>query len=242
MSLISIIVPAYNEERLLAASLRSIQEAARVFHKRGWETELIVCDNNSSDRTSEIARVEGARVVFEPINQIGRARNTGSRVAKGDWLLFVDADSHPSPALFDDVAGAMACGEYVAGGSVLRMDTSSRLAGCVVGLWNWLSRSFGLLAGSFIFCESRVFAELGGFDETLFAGEEIDLSGRLKRHAAPLDKRIVILSAHPLETSSRKVHLYSLREHLRVIAKAVLTGRRSLRDPRHCATWYDGRR
>ena len=72
----SIIVPAFNEEGLLAATLESIKSAARAFDGAGgWE--LIVCDNNSTDRTAEIARAAGVRMVVEPHNQISRARNTG---------------------------------------------------------------------------------------------------------------------------------------------------------------------
>ena len=101
---ISVIVPAFNEERLLQGTLRSIRAAMAAFDRRGWMSELIVCDNNSTDRTAEIARAEGATVVFEPFNQIARARNAGAAHASGDWLVFVDADSQPSLRLFADVA------------------------------------------------------------------------------------------------------------------------------------------
>ena len=101
---ISVVVPAFNEERLLGRSLGEIKSAAGAFARHGWEVELIVCDNNSSDRTAEIARNAGALVVFEPVNQIARARNRGAAAATGDWLIFVDADSHPSAELFTEVA------------------------------------------------------------------------------------------------------------------------------------------
>src|SRR6516225_4395542 len=101
---ISIIIPAFNEERLIASTLASLQEGMEELSRRGFENELIVCDNNSTDRTAEIARSAGAKVVFEPINQIARARNRGAAAATGDWLIFVDADSHPSAELFADVA------------------------------------------------------------------------------------------------------------------------------------------
>ena len=104
---VSVVVPAFNEEKLIQDTLRHINRACEAFHTIGWQTELIVCDNNSSDATAAIARNEGAQVVFEPINQIGRARNTGAAAATGDWLIFVDADSHPSPELFSEVAGAI---------------------------------------------------------------------------------------------------------------------------------------
>src|SRR5207245_4147273 len=125
---ISIIIPAYNEERLLGDTLHRVQAATISFSEAGWETELIVCDNNSTDRTAELARAAGARVVFEPINQIARARNAGAAAATGDWLLFIDADPHPEPELFADVATAIESGDCLAGGSTVRLD-GSRLAG-----------------------------------------------------------------------------------------------------------------
>ena len=92
---ISVIVPAFNEEKLIGETLRKIQAAMPAFARAGWETQLVVCDNNSTDRTAELARAAGALLVFEPINQIARARNRGAAAATGDWLIFVDADSHP---------------------------------------------------------------------------------------------------------------------------------------------------
>src|SRR4051812_9742310 len=96
---VSLIIPAFNEERLIGETLSAVKIASAAFTRRGWDTELIVCDNNSTDRTNQIAQEAGARVVFEPVNQIARARNTGAAAATGEWLLFVDADSQPSPEL-----------------------------------------------------------------------------------------------------------------------------------------------
>ena len=116
---ISVVVPAFNEERLLAFSLETILASCHVFRDRGWSSELIVCDNNSTDRTAEIARAAGARVVFEPVNQISRARNAGAAAATGDWLVFVDADSYPGAELFADAADAIQEGRCLAGGSTV---------------------------------------------------------------------------------------------------------------------------
>src|SRR6266545_6169529 len=101
---VSVVIPAFNEERLIGETLRHVQSSMTAFSRRNWETELIVCNNNSTDRTAEIAQAAGATVVFEPVNQIARARNRGVEGASGDWLIFVDADSHPSTELFDEVA------------------------------------------------------------------------------------------------------------------------------------------
>ena len=113
---LSIIIPAFNEQKLLPATLESVFAAAKAISARHWDHEVIVCDNNSTDRTAEIAGARGARVVFEPVNQIGRARNRGASVATGDWLVFIDADSHPSQALLEDVCRAIAEGRCLAGG------------------------------------------------------------------------------------------------------------------------------
>lgn len=239
---ISILVPAFNEEKLLPAVLQSIQAASQSFLNLGWETELIVCDNNSTDHTAELARVGGARVVFEPVNQIGRARNTAAKAALGDWLLFIDADSYPSAELFADMAVQIQSGRCLAGGACLRIEGQSSVGRRGAKLWNHISRSMRYMAGSCIFCEASAFREVGGFDEKLFASEEIDLSRKLKKLARQRRQQIVILDRHPLLTSARKLHLYTWREHLGFILKTVLTGKRNLQRRENCPTWYDGRR
>ena len=125
---VSIVVPAFNEARGLPATLASIRAASAAFDARGWAHELIVCDNNSTDGTGDVARAAGARVVFEPVNQISRARNAGAAHATGDWLLFVDADSHPPRALFDDMVEAIAGGRCLAGGATVAVESSTWLA------------------------------------------------------------------------------------------------------------------
>lgn len=239
---ISVIVPAFNEERLLAASLASIRAAAASFEERGWLWELIVCDNNSTDRTAEIARAAGARVVFEPVNQIARARNAGAARAGGEWLVFVDADSRPSSGLFADAAAEIEGGRCLAGGSTVRLDGDRADVAFFAGAWNAISRINRWAAGSFIYCEVAAFREVGGFSEELYAAEEIDLFRRLKHLARREGRTIVILHRHPLSTSDRKVRCYTWREHLAFMAKTCLSGGRTLRDRDACFPWYDGRR
>ena len=239
---VSVIIPAFNEERLIGETLRQVGAAVTAFSRRGWSGEIIVCDNNSTDRTAELAGAAGARVVFEPINQIARARNCGAAAAAGDWLVFVDADSHPSAELLAEVAEQIETGRCLAGGCTVRIAEHSPAASLVTGLWNGVSRVGRLLAGSFIFCEADAFREIGGFSRELFAGEEIDLSFRLKQLARARKKRIVILHRHPLVTSARKLRLYTPWEHLRFVVKTVLSHKRILTNRDECKTWYDGRR
>jgi glycosyltransferase involved in cell wall biosynthesis len=234
---VSVVVPAFNEERLLAGSLAAIREAMSALS----DAELIVCDNNSTDRTAGIARAAGARVVFEPVNQIARARNAGAAQASGDWLLFVDADSYPTIELFEETRAAIASG-CLAGGATVALESADPVIRFWVAAWNSLSRRLRWAAGSFIFCEAAAFREVGGFSQDLYAGEEIDLFKRLKRLARRQRREIVILHRHPLRTSDRKAHLYTKGEHFRFMLKTLLLGGRNLRSRDSCYAWYDGRR
>ena len=236
------VVPAFNEERLLASSLATINRSKKEFENRGWRVELIVCDNNSTDRTADIARAAGAKVVFEPMNQISRARNAGARAAEGEWLVFVDADSAPSPALFADVAKEIEGGKTLAGGSTVAFAEASLAPRLVLGLWNFVSRVTRWAAGSFMFCDAAAFGTVGGFSEELFASEELDLYRRLKRLAKREGRSIVILSRHPIVTSARKAELYGWGELTLFLFKTLFAPRRTLRSREACYSWYDGRR
>lgn len=241
---ISIIVPAYNEERLLPATLQAIALAARAWDSRGWTHEVIVCDNASTDRTAQLAAAHGARVVFEPINQISRARNRGAEAATGRWLLFIDADSEPTAALFDDLAAAILTDRYVACGARLHFADAPLALRLAAGFWSAWSRLLSHMAGAFIAVETTAFREVGGFSETLFAAEELDLSHRLQhlgRDRYPA-QRIHILTRHPLLTSGRKMTLYRPTETLRFLGRGLLRPGRVLRDREACHLWYDGRR
>ncbi len=233
---ISVVVPAFNEERLLPATLAHLN---RVLPE---SCELIVCDNNSTDRTAEVARAAGATVVFEPFNQISRARNRGAAAATGEWLLFVDADSLPGEELIAEMLEAIASGRCLAGGATVQFESRELLVRFWLALWNAASRLMRWAAGSFVFCEAAAFREVGGFSEALYASEELDLFRRLKRLARKRGRSIAILHRHPLLTSDRKVRLYSWREHLGFLLKTLATGGRTLRRREDCTVWYDGRR
>ncbi|HZO86533.1 MAG TPA: glycosyltransferase, partial [Verrucomicrobiae bacterium] len=220
---ISIIIPAFNEQKLLPATLESVFTAAHAVAARQWQYEIIVCDNNSTDRTAEIASARGAHVVFEPVNQIGRARNRGASVATGDWLIFIDADSHPGRPLLEDVCNAIAEGRYIAGGCTVKLDARDRIGELLTEAWNLISRVRKWAAGSFIFCEASAFREVGGFSAELFASEEVELFQRLHKLARRRRRKIVILHKHPLITSARKAHLYSKWEHLRFFLRTALS-------------------
>ena len=240
---VSVVLPAFNEEKLLPAALAAVREAASAFTSRGWDWECVVCDNNSTDGTAAVASAAGATVVFEPVNQIGRARDAGARVATGDWLVFIDADSTPSSALFASIADRIASGRALGGGSTVELEPGTpRYARFVCGLWNLWSRLAGWAAGSCVWVEAEAFRSAGGFGTEYYAGEEVFLSRRLKTLARRSGRRFVILSEHPLRTSSRKLKLYTLTEAVRFFFRMLFTAGRAAKRPENCEIWYDGRR
>lgn len=237
---LSVIIPAFNEERLLPACLESVKTT--LGRQSALALELIVVDNNSTDQTAQVAARGGARVVFEAVNQIARARNAGAAQASGDWLLFLDADSCLNAGLAAELSDAIAAGDSVACGAAMHMPGLPRWARAVMGTWNAVGRLCRWAAGSFLACRRDAFRSVGGFNETLFAAEEIDLSRRLKRWAKPRRLAFRIFRRHPLETSPRKLELYSGREIAAQFARLVLRPVRSLRSRKALAIWYDGRR
>ena len=239
---LSIIIPAYNEEQLITGCLASIRAAAQANQCPGFEWEIVVVDNNSTDRTAELARDAGAVVCFEPVRQISRARNSGAALATGDWFLFIDADSYPSRELMGDALCLIEEGRFVGCGATIRMDDIPRGMQFCLRTWNTLSVLRNWAAGSFILSRTVAFREIGGFSEEFYAAEEIDFSRRLSDWGRRHRQRFTILRKHPLTTSNRKTQLYTPFEIFCQIARLFLQPRRSVRDRKYLDLWYDGRR
>ena len=110
----SLIIPAYNEERLLPRLLDSVDGARSAYADadsveadsieadsiEADSIEVIVADNMSTDRTAQIAAARGCRVVRVAKRVIAAARNGGAQVARGEILCFIDADSRVHPQTF----------------------------------------------------------------------------------------------------------------------------------------------
>jgi len=199
--------------------------------------ELIVVDNNSTDATAEIARGHGAKVVFEPVNQIARARNTGVRSSVGRYLICVDADTIMPVGVLRSALDNLeegSCG----GGALLALD---RPVGAFVRfalhVWNGSYAKFGYAAGCFIYCRRDAFDAIGGFDERLYAGEEIFFSRRLRawgrKHGLPFR---TITDDHVV-TSCRKLDSFSVG-YLLLVMLMVLLFPFAIRFRSLCWIWY----
>lgn len=239
---LSFIVPAFNEEKLIDYCLDAINQSIATNRKFNFSSEIIVVDNNSTDRTAEIAKSAGATVVFEPVNQISRARNAGAAASTGDWLVFVDADSELNPSLLTDVLVLIRSNDHVGCGSVFTMNDVPIWGRPFLSVWKQISISLNLAAGSFLACNAPAFRLVGGFSEEMYVAEEVELSQRLKKLAKRNKLKFTVLKDHPLETSNRKFVLYSAGEMLRHIVKLSLNPKKAMRDKDSLDVWYDGRR
>ena len=204
---ISFIIPAFNEEVLLPATLSALHQAIAAID---MASEIIVVDNHSTDSTATVASEMGATVVYEEINQISRARNAGARVAGGDILFFIDADTIVSDLIIQHTLNLMKNENVAGGGICVSLDSQApKSARYWTNLWNWVSRRSKLAAGCFIFCSKDAFEASGGFSEKVYVAEEILFSFQLHSYAKKHRENIVIINEHSVITSSRKLQWYS---------------------------------
>ena len=231
--MISFIVPAYNEEALIGRTLEALTQAAQDIEE---PFEIVVADDASSDRTAAIAEAHGARVVSVNRRQIAATRNAGAREATGDRLIFVDADTVVSTEVVRAAIDAMNQGA-AGGGSAVSFDGQlPRYAELAFPMMVRVFRATGFACGCFLFCTRRAFDAAGGFDEKLFASEEIAMSRALKRQG-----RFVVLR-ESVTSSGRKLRMYSGKEVLRVFGGILLSGPKGLRRRDGLEVWYGGRR
>jgi glycosyltransferase involved in cell wall biosynthesis len=231
--MISFIVPAHNEERLLGRTLAAIHDAAAGI---GQPYEVIVVDDASEDLTSAVAAQHGARIERVEYRQISRTRNAGARIASGDPLIFVDADTVISSRVLHGTLEAIQRGA-VGGGARLTVDGWIPLYGrMLLTITGVVMRTADLIAGCYFFSTRAAFDAVGGFDESVYAAEELVLSRRLARIGW-----IAILDA-PVVTSGRKLREHSGWEVVRLLGALVRRGPAVVRTRDDLALWYGKRR
>ncbi len=229
--MLSFIVPAHNEEHEIAATLRAIAHAGS-----GHAHEIIVVDDASTDATAEIARSFGARVVPVELRQIGAVRNAGARVARGETVFFVDADTRIAPEHVTAALSALDAGA-VGGSARVAMDGELPLwARIFLRVFSVFYFGAKLGVGAFLFMRRADFEKAGGFDEQYFAGEEIYLTVALKQ-LGPF-----VILPQPIVTSARKVRMHGPRVVLRESFLIMWRGKPGLLTRDKLGMWYSGKR
>ncbi len=238
---ISVVIPAFNEAGFIAGTILSVLEV-KIRYK--GSVEIIVVDNNSTDATGEIAASLGATVVFEPVNQIARARNAGARAATGDYLVFLDADTKLEGDILDKVEVNLSSGWVIGGGA------------WVVPNSGWLGRAIfkyavnyplalkNVTVGPFLYCERAAFHRVGGFDEELYAAEEFSLARRLKAEGNKDCKKWKIIKYHKKHrviTSNRKFDKFGGLEMAVQNAHLIWKPHQKIKQKDQCRFWYGER-
>lgn len=231
--LISFVIPAWNEEALLGRTLASLSAAAQALT---IPSEIVVADDASTDNTARIAQANGARVVSVNHRQISATRNAGARAARGDLLIFVDADTLVTTEVVRAAVGAVE-GGAVGGGCAVDFDGRlPRYAKLLLPVFTRLYRASRLAAGCFVFCNRNAFEAVGGFSEKVYASEECWLSWAMRKQG-----RFEILRERVV-TSSRKLRTFSGWEILKALFWLSIRGLRTKRDSAGMEIWYGPRR
>jgi rSAM/selenodomain-associated transferase 2 len=167
---LSIIIPTLDEEANLPRVLASLPADA----------EIIISDGQSRDRSVEIAKKHGARVVVGARGR-GAQMNLGATAATGDILLFLHADCELGGGALEAIRTALRAPEVVGGAFRLRIARSSWSHRLVAFGANLRAR-FGLPYGDqAIFVGRSVFEAIGGYPEIPIM-EDVELVRRLRQH------------------------------------------------------------
>ena len=204
---LSIVIPAYNEEAYLGECLRHVLDEVATCGACG-PVEVVVIDNASTDRTSEIASgFPGVRVVHEPDKGLTKARQRGLDEAQGAVIGYVDADTKMPKGWIRTVVQSFEAdpGTVCVSGPYVYYDLSTASKFMVRGYW-WLalpvSAMTGYMAVGGNFAARRdALVKIGGFDRTIaFYGEDTDIARRLSAVG-----RVRFLMELVMQTSARRL-------------------------------------
>ena len=193
----SIIIPTYNEEEYLPVLLESIKE------QDFDDYEVIVADANSTDRTREIAEEYGCIVVDGGLPGVGR--NNGAKVAKGEYLLFLDSDLQLTEDYLRDVLYEFQI-ENVGIGITQMKPLSNKVQDKIFhDFANYFMISVEKIkphgAGCYgIIAKRELHEKCGGFDESLTFGEDTDYIERLAK-----EERFKVLRNAKIGVSTRRL-------------------------------------
>ncbi|TAL48488.1 glycosyltransferase [archaeon] len=218
--LVSVIVPTYNEEKYIRACLNSVKSQDYPNY------EIIIADSKSKDRTVEIAK-KYAKIVNAK-KGVSAGRNAGAKAAKGDILVFLDADTVLSyntltelvKAFHDNVVGATC--------PILPSHYNMRNLLVYVSFNQFSEYSIRInrphMAGICMAFRKDAFTKAKGFDEKIKTLEDFDLSLRISKIG-----KIKFVKDTFVVTSHRRIEnwggLKSVTEYLQNYSKFVLTGK-----------------
>jgi len=200
---VAIVVPTLNEETTIASTLRAALAALGPPAARDEQDELVVSDGGSTDRTVELARTLGVRVVTGPAGRGGQL-NRGAAATTAEILLFLHADTTLPAGALAAIRGALggSGGQAIGGAFLMRFDDDRPLLRLGGWLINLRTRATRLPLGDQAhFVARAAFSQLGGYRDWPIL-EDLDFAWRLRRHG-----RTVILKQRVTTGARRFVEL-----------------------------------
>lgn len=201
----SIIIPAYNEEKLIGRCLDSIV-AASVPYKD--QVEVIVVLNRCTDRTEEIARAYNCIIVKEDRKNMSIIRNAGVKIARGEIIATIDADSQMTDNMLTEIDEKLMTGKYIGGGvkwKFERLSLGILLQGLI--LIPIIIKYRGVTAG-ILWCYKKDFDAINGFNENQRMLEDVDFGLRLKKWGQKWGKEYGTISKAQMIVSMRKADMF----------------------------------
>ncbi len=234
---ITVVIPAYNEEDFLPATLSAVEKSQKNFlDAYGIPSEILVVDNASTDKTGDVAAKVGARVIHHSTRNIASVRNAGIQAASFELIVMIDADSFiPSDGLMRIYERMK--DEKCVGGSLGVKLLSDRLF-MRMGAWvvqSVVQRISGITGAMFFF--ERAFAlEAGGFPEDRLVAEDSAFAIAMQNLAKIKGKRFTHLPSVQIGTLDRKP--MNLRTFLTVLPQVFkgFRGRKQTIDD--LSYWY----
>jgi glycosyltransferase involved in cell wall biosynthesis len=200
---ISLVVPAYNEEKYLPDLLDSVEEARERFTLGPSLIEVIIADNGSTDNTAVIADQRRCLIVHEERRIIAAVRNTGARVAQGEILAFTDADNIIHHETFNQIEKALSSSKIVGGSTGVRLERMSLGIASAYAIMVPMVWATGMDTGV-IFCRRRDFEDIGGYNENHLFAEDVQFLWKLIKHGRIRGQRLVRIRKCKAITSTRK--------------------------------------
>ncbi len=189
---LSIIIPTYNEEAIILASLQRLLTVT----EKNQRVEIIVSDA-STDRTADLVSTFPV-TLCRSVKGRSRQMNAGAALARGEVLYFLHADTLPPETFIGDICSAVVSGKKA---GCFRMDFDDDNP--IMVLYGWCTRLPLMLCrggDQSLFIERSLFTAINGFDENMTIMEDIEIIARLKRR-----RHFHIIKSH-VTTSARKFH------------------------------------
>jgi len=221
---VSVIIPTLNEERYIESCLRSLKN-----QDYADKLEIIVADGGSKDETRKIAEKYADKVLLVKRRGISVGRNEGAKIAKGEILIFIDADTIVMPNTIRELIKAFANKAVVGATCFLMPDSMENRDLILYFIYNnFIRRSLktksGHMTGACTACRKYSFDIIDGYNESLKALEDFDFSERLGKLGKLVftDKTFVVVSTRRIASWGR---VKSVKKYMGLYLNRLTKGR-----------------